>query len=78
MPNYDVRYLDHYGVLTHAFCATCDDETRARIVAHAMKPSSCQQLEMWIGGSLIYQRAPSATTRGLSYLGIQEAPKGER
>ena len=29
MPNYDVRYLDHHGVLTHAFRATCDDETRA-------------------------------------------------
>jgi hypothetical protein len=78
MPNYDVRYLDHYGVLTHAFRATCDDETRARIVAHAMKPSSCQQLEIWINGSLIYQRAPSFGTRRQSFLGIQDASKDER
>jgi hypothetical protein len=69
MPNYDVRYLDHHGVLTHAFRATCDDETRARIVAHAMKPSGCQQLEIWIAGSLIYQRAPSVGARRPSVAG---------
>lgn len=77
MPNYDVRYLDHHGVLIHAFCATCDDETRVRIVAHAMKPSGCQQLEVCIGGSIIYQRAPSSATRRLGCLGVQEASKGE-
>ncbi|MBV9549619.1 MAG: hypothetical protein JO256_08120 [Alphaproteobacteria bacterium] len=56
MPAYNIRYLDGAGALAHAFCADCDDEGRARILAHAMKLPSAQRLEVWRDHTLVYAR----------------------
>lgn len=71
MPAYDFCYLDASGVLTCSFSAHCDNDQRARILAHAMKPPGTQKrarhgwmpggrrLEVWNGPTLVYVR-PSA------------------
>ena len=60
MPEYDIRYFDGEGRPAHEFSAVCDDEKRARILAHAMKLPSCKRLEVWNGQELVYARpAPS-------------------
>ncbi len=56
MPAYDIRYLDAAGFLAHAFSAMCDDERRARVLAHAMKLPSAERLEVWQGQALVYAR----------------------
>ena len=59
MPAYEICYLDEDGVLTYKFSATCDDDQRAKILAHAMKTPRAKKLEVWAGEALIYTR-PSA------------------
>jgi hypothetical protein len=59
MPAYEICYLDEGGALTYKFSATCDDDQRAKILAHAMKLPSAKKLEVWSGEMLIYSR-PSA------------------
>lgn len=56
MPAYDICYLDAQGSLTYKFSATCDDDRRAKILAHAMKLPSAKKLEVWSGEALIYAR----------------------
>ena len=56
MPAYNIRYLDGEGFLAHAFQAVCDDEKRARILAHAMKLPSAERLEVWLDEALVYAR----------------------
>jgi len=46
MPAYEIRYRDQNGALTYAFSATCDDDQRARVLAHAMKTPSARQVEV--------------------------------
>jgi hypothetical protein len=58
MPEYHICYLDECGMLTHTFCATCLDDRRAQIIAHAMKTPDCKHLEVWQGEVLVYRRAP--------------------
>jgi hypothetical protein len=62
MPAYDIRYLDGEGLLAHAFSAVCDNEKRARILAHAMKLPSAERMEVWLDNMLVYARdtAPMA------------------
>jgi hypothetical protein len=62
MPAYDIRYLDGEGLLAHTFSAVCDNEKRARILAHAMKLPSAERLEVWLDNALVYARdtAPMA------------------
>jgi hypothetical protein len=60
MPAYEICYLDQDGSLTYKFSATCDDDQRAKILAHAMKLPSAKRLEVWSGDELIYTR-PSMT-----------------
>jgi hypothetical protein len=62
MPAYEIRYLDGQGCLAHAFSAMCDDATRARVLAHAMKLPSAGRLEVWLDAELVYARdvAPMA------------------
>jgi len=57
MPAYEICYLDEDGALTYKFSANCDDDQRAKILAHAMKLP--RTLEVWSGEALIYSR-PSA------------------
>ena len=56
MPAYEICYLDEGGALTYKFSADCDDDQRAKILAHAMKLPSVKALEVWSGESLIYSR----------------------
>jgi hypothetical protein len=56
MPAYEICYLDEEGALTYKFTADCDDDQRAKILAHAMKLPSARKLEVWSGESLIYAR----------------------
>ena len=56
MPAYEICYLDEDGSLTYKFSATCDDDQRAKILAHAMKLPSAKKLEVWSGKTLIYAR----------------------
>jgi len=56
MPEYDICYLNQDGNLSYKFSATCDDDTRAKVLAHAMKLPECRRLEVWNEGALVYQR----------------------
>jgi len=56
MPAYEICYLDEGGALTYKFTADCDDDRRAKILAHAMKMPSARKLEVWSGEMLIYAR----------------------
>ena len=56
MPIYDIHYLDHQGGLTHSFSAACENDTRAKVLAHAMKSPDCRQFEIWFEGYLVYRR----------------------
>lgn len=56
MPAYDIRYLDGDGSLAHTFSAVCENEKRARILAHAMKLPSAGRLEVWQDDMLVYAR----------------------
>src|SRR6185312_14967314 len=56
MPAYEICYLDEQGDLTYKFSADCDDDQRAKILAHAMKLPSAKKLEVWSGEMLIYSR----------------------
>jgi hypothetical protein len=56
MPAYEICYLDEAGDLTYKFSATCDDDQRAKVLAHAMKLPSTKKLEVWSGETLIYTR----------------------
>jgi hypothetical protein len=56
MPEYDICYLNQDGKLSYKFSATCDDDKRAKVLAHAMKRPECVRLEVWNDGSLVYKR----------------------
>jgi hypothetical protein len=56
MPAYEICYLDTEGTLTYKFAADCDDDNRAKVLAHAMKLPSAKKLEVWSGETLIYAR----------------------
>ncbi len=60
MPAYEICYLDRDGALTYKFAATCDDDNRAKVLAHAMKLPSVKRLEVWNGEALIYARPSDA------------------
>lgn len=68
MPAYDICYLDDSGALTYKFSANCDNDQRAKVLAHAMKPPSAKRssgarwmpnirrMEVWNGAALVYTR----------------------
>jgi hypothetical protein len=56
MPAYEICYLDTEGTLTYKFAADCDNDNRAKVLAHAMKLPSAKKLEVWSGETLIYAR----------------------
>jgi hypothetical protein len=68
MPAYEICYLDQDGALTYKFKADCDDDQRAKILAHAMKLPSARKLEVWSGNMLIYTR-PSITQQPMLQAG---------
>jgi hypothetical protein len=56
MPAYEICYLEEDGALACAFSVQFDDEMRAKILAHAMKPPQCHRMEVWRGKELVYSR----------------------
>ena len=56
MPAYEICYIDDQGNLARALSVVFESELRAKILAHAMKPAECHQLEVWDGNRLIYSR----------------------
>jgi len=56
MPAYEICYLEEDGALACAFSVQFDNEMRAKILAHAMKPAECARLEVWHGKHLVYAR----------------------
>ncbi|HEY0266933.1 MAG TPA: hypothetical protein VGC16_09290 [Rhizomicrobium sp.] len=63
MPAYEIRYLDEDGRLTYKFAADCDNDQRAKVLAHAMKTPSAKALELWHSGALIYARPGTPAER---------------
>jgi hypothetical protein len=64
MPAYEIRYLDSNGGVAHHFSATCENDTKAKVIAHAMKSPADSGLEVWLSDVLIYQRgAPLLSQR---------------
>jgi len=59
MPNYEINYLHHDGSLACKFEAQCEDDTHAKVLAHAMKDHGHKGMEVWNGTSLVYQRPHS-------------------
>ncbi len=51
------------GHLTYKFSANCDDDSRAKVLAHAMKTPSARKLEVWSGEALIYTRPAAVLER---------------
>ncbi|HEY5238609.1 MAG TPA: hypothetical protein VIJ62_09535 [Rhizomicrobium sp.] len=56
MTAYEICYLNNDGSLAAMLSAMCEDELRAKILAHAMKLSGTKQIEVWDGRTLIYAR----------------------
>jgi hypothetical protein len=56
VPNYEIVYLNDDGKLAFKFATKCDDEKRAKILAHAMKEREHKRLEIWEDTSLVYCR----------------------
>lgn len=56
MPNYEINYLHQDGSLAVKFEAHCEDDTHAKILAHAMRDHEHKKFEVWHAGSLVYQR----------------------
>ena len=64
MPAYEICYIDDSGNLARAFSVLFDNELRAKILAHAMKPSDCHQREGWEGDRLVYSRPEQIAEAG--------------
>jgi hypothetical protein len=72
MPAYEICYLDGEGLLTYKFLANCEDDGRAKVLAHAMKLPSAKRLEVWSGEALIYAR-PSVVAQAHAQDGLLKA-----
>jgi hypothetical protein len=53
---YEINYLKTDGSLAAKFSAQCNDDTQAKVLAHAMKMDGARQIEVWKGQTLIYSR----------------------
>ena len=66
MPNYDLVYLHTDGSVAAIITSLCDDDTKAKILAHAMRVNGASQMEVWKEETLIYTRPwriePEGTT----------------
>ena len=63
MPSYDICYLNEDGRLAFKFAAECRDETRAKILAHAMKQPEHKRIEVWAEARLVYARPSNGEIR---------------
>ena len=60
MPAYEICYLNAEGALAYKFAADCDDDSCAKVLAHAMKLPNAKRMEVWSGETLIYARPSDA------------------
>lgn len=74
MPAYEIRYRDSENRPTHCFAAECDCDTKAKVVAHAMKAPADRGLEVWRAGVLIYQRPAYVRPEAISPPRAMAAP----
>jgi hypothetical protein len=56
MLSYDIYYFSSIGSISCKFSVQCADEKRASILAHAMRPTACNGIEVWSGETLVYAR----------------------
>ncbi len=56
MTTFEICYLEDDGTLACAFSVQFEDEMRAKILAHAMKPTAVRTIEVWHGQQLVYRR----------------------
>ena len=53
MTAFEIYYLDNTGDVACAFSVQFEDVLRAKILAHAMKPADCREMEVWADGTLV-------------------------
>ena len=56
MPAFDIYYFGEQGEVSCAFTVQFDHALRAKVLALAMKPAECRELEVWQGADLVYRR----------------------
>jgi hypothetical protein len=56
MPSYEIFYRKGDGTLAGKFSAMCEDEKKAKILAHAMRLEGTRTFEVWDGQTLVYAR----------------------
>jgi hypothetical protein len=56
MPNFEFHYRKNDGSLAVKLTAQCADETRAKVLAHAMKAAEYNHFEVWDDTHIIYER----------------------
>ncbi len=56
MPSYDIRYYDEDGAVKAKIATECENDTQAKVLAHAMKTAGAKRLEVWDGPTLVYAR----------------------
>ena len=64
MPSYEICYLNADGSLACTLSAMCDDDMRAKVLAHAMKLSEYKRFEVWAEKTLVYERPQIFTSKG--------------
>jgi hypothetical protein len=63
MPAYEICYLNTDGSLAATLSAMCEDEMKAKVLAHAMKLAGTKQIEVWDGRTLVYARPDRGNRR---------------
>lgn len=56
MPNYELVYLRTDKTVAAKINSLCDDDTKAKVLAHAMRVNGSSQMEVWKDDTLIYTR----------------------
>lgn len=56
MPNYELVYLNTDRSVAAKINSLCDDDTKAKVLAHAMRVHGASQMEVWKDDTLIYTR----------------------
>ena len=67
MPSYEICYLNRDGSLACKFSACCDDDLRAKVLAHAMKLDEYKRFEVWTDRTLVYERPQKFTANDPRY-----------
>jgi hypothetical protein len=77
MPAFEIYYRDNAGDVSCAFSVQFEDVLRAKILAHAMKPADCREMEVWADGALVYRRPESDESLD-RHAGLVQIPSYDR